>query len=390
MSFDAATDQLVSALLLGLRMRAPFFATLALFARFRPSDVDLPTATDGRDIFINPYRLHELPREQQEGFLLHTLLHAALLHLARRGVRDRQVWNMAADIVVNGIITTQSGCVVPQNSPRDTALEHLAVEEVYELLLLSPERQPPPGGIDLLDTLTLTASDDHESQGDSDHGDGRMSHAALEAYWHNALQQATVVVQAMQRGSAHGGMAHELAMLDPARMDWRTLLWRYLTQTPTDFSGFDRRFIGQRLYLETLAGETVHVFVAVDTSGSVNDAAIRQLVSEVQSMLSAYPHLSCELYYADDTLYGPYTLAADTPLPPPQGGGGTDFAPFFADVTHRITPYDHAVCVYLTDGFGAPPAAPPPCDTLWVLIPGGCELDALPFGEGVRMIDSKR
>ena len=39
-------------------------------------------------------------------------------------------------------------------------------------------------------------------------------------------------------------------------LDWRTLLWRYLTRTPSDFISYDRRFIGQELYLDAMDGES--------------------------------------------------------------------------------------------------------------------------------------
>lgn len=74
-------------------------------------------------------------------------------------------------------------------------------------------------------------------------------------------------------------------------------------QTPTDFIGFDRRFIGRGLYLETLIGESVQVFVAMDTSDSIGDRQLQMFLSEIQGILNAYPHLKCELYYVDAEAY---------------------------------------------------------------------------------------
>jgi predicted metal-dependent peptidase len=100
------------------------------------------------------------------------------------------------------------------------------------------------------------------------------------------------------------------------------------------FSRFDRRFIGRGLYLEALASESVRVFVAVDTSGSV------------------------------------------------------DFRPFFAAVAERYDPHEQSVCVYLTDGYGDFPAEPPDIPVLWVVTAGGKALDGFPFGEAVRLLES--
>jgi len=159
-------------------------------------------------------------------------------------------------------------------------------------------------------------------------------------------------------------------------------------QTPTDFQHFDRRFVGQGLYLESLSGESVHVHVAVDTSGSVDGAELQALLSEVQAILRAYPQLRCDLYYADAELHGPYRLTPSSALPPPIGGGGTDFRPFFAHIARVRDPWSSMVAIYLTDGYGSFPDASPGCPVLWAVTPGGRDLGAFPFGEAVRILAS--
>jgi predicted metal-dependent peptidase len=195
-----------------------------------------------------------------------------------------------------------------------------------------------------------------------------------------------VLAQTVERGGLPDGFRRELDRLSPAVIDWRAYLWRYLVQTPSDFQGFDRRFLGRGLYLEALEGESVRVFVCVDTSGSVHDAQVRALVGEVQGILGSYPHLRCDLYYADDQLYGPYRLRADDPVPPPVGGGATDFQPFFAAVEAARAPHEHCVAIYLTDGWGLFPREPPHMPVLWVITPGGRGAEQLPFGESVLMV----
>ncbi|MCG8353668.1 MAG: VWA-like domain-containing protein [Chloroflexales bacterium] len=387
MELDTTTERLVSAALLRLRMRTPFFATLALFARIRVSTEHPTAATDGRDVFINPTFFQSLDPAQQDAILLHAVLHAALLHVSRRGVRDEMVWNIAIDIVVNGIIAEQGNLDIPPDTARDLELAKLSVEEVYELLRFSPERQPPLPGLDLFNnTVAGSAGDRNATEGKEDGSIASARAAELEAHWRNAFQQANAVVLTTQSGSLPDGMRREIAALEPGRIDWRTHLWRYLVQTPSDFQGFDRRFVGRGLYLEALEGETVRVFVAVDSSGSINDQQIRALVSEVQSILRSYPHLKCDLYYADDKAYGPYYLAADGEIPPPVGGDGADFQPFFAAVEANRNPSENCICVYLTDGFGIFPAHAPSLPMLWVVTPGERAFEEFPFGEAVRLV----
>ena len=128
------------------------------------------------------------------------------------------------------------------------------------------------------------------------------------------------------------------------------------------------------------------MWVCVDTSGSVRGEQLAAFLGEVHGILRAYPHVICDLYYADAKLHGPTRLTAAGETPTPVGGGGTDFRPFFAELERTGGHAEHGVAIYLTDGFGAFPAQPPPHPTLWVVIPGGLPLENFPFGEAVRMI----
>lgn len=369
-------SKIISASLLRLRMKSPFFATLALFAKFIPSPAISTAATDGKDIYFNPDFLRSLSISQQTALLLHEVLHAALLHVPRRRIREPELWNIAADIVVNGAIAQQGAFELPFGGIRDTELEHLSVEEIYEILQKEVQQRFCLADLDLLEA----------APGLNDDSLSNARKAALEAHWRNAMHQAAAIARTTNQGNIPAGMERELALLTSPQLDWRSHLWRYLVQTPTDFSGFDRRFIGRGLYLETLIGESVQVFAAVDTSGSIDNEQLRMFLSEVQGILNAYPHLQCDLYYADAEAYGPYSLYRDSIIPQPQGGGGTSFVPFFDKVQANWDGYTQGVCIYLTDGYGTFPDTPPELPVLWIVTPGGLDLPSFPFGEAVRLL----
>jgi predicted metal-dependent peptidase len=394
--------QNISGSILRLRLKSPFFATLAMHARF-VERTDIPTAaTDGRDVFYNAEFLGNLTLGELDGVLLHEVLHAALGHVTRRGSRDPQRWNIAADIVVNGLIDEQ-GMELPGSPMRDPNLCGYSVEEVYTLLPADQSQQSVEH--DLLEAPagppSLTkASGDGGEDGDGSPNDGTSSSKrspgrpsvddakSLERHWRAATSQAAAVARGGGKGQLPAGVERAFALRDYPKLDWRSVLWRFMASTATDFATFDRRYMYQGLYLETLEDQNLRVAVCVDTSGSINEELISALMTEVQGVLRAYPGLSCTLFFADAELYGPYDITSDSELPPAQGGGGTDFRPFFehlkSDPPGGEPP---SVGIYMTDGFGDFPADEPRFPVLWAIVPGGLDEEGFPFGEAVRLVD---
>lgn len=194
-----------------------------------------------------------------------------------------------------------------------------------------------------------------------------------------------MLAQSQGKGELPAGVNRHLDAIADPQLDWRSQLWRYLVHTPNDYSGFDRRFIHQGLYLDHLEGESVEVYCCIDTSGSVGEEELSLFLGELQGILSAYPMLRCWLFYADASCYGPYELMDGSGIPAPKGGGGTDFRPFFKKVARHWNREKQAVCVYLTDGYGDFPKQEPELSTLWVVVPGGLDEEEFPWGEVVRL-----
>ena len=366
---------LLSGSRLRLRGKSAFFATLLLHTDVQPSQEVALAATDGDRVYLNPEAAARLAPAELDGLLLHEVLHAALSHVGRRGPRDKKHWNRAADLIVNGMVA-QAGLPVAEGTARDDHLETLSVEEVYAALERTEEEQQGEGEGEAGDLLDGPPSD--APPGSTRSG---QKPSDLSRRWKGRLEQARAAQSMSGKGADPLGLHRELARLAPARLDWKSQLWRFLARTPVDFGGFDRRFVGRGLYLEALDDESLKALIAVDTSGSVDDEAVKALVAEVQGILGAYPHVRAELYYADTEAYGPYPLTAGSEIPPAQGGGGTDFRPVFG----KVEEHSPDLLVYLTDGYGDFPEVPPRVPTLWVVPPGGLEDSGFPFGEVLRL-----
>ncbi len=367
----------------------PFFSALAMFAECIITERIPTAATDGKRLFFNPAFMGSLPQRARLGVLVHELLHAALMHPSRTQHRSPIVWNIAADIVVNGIVLAQEGLALPEGAIQDQQLAHLSVEEVYELLF---KKHPDKDCSQLLAESgigwDLSAGGIPGQSTDPDEA-SRTDLAKIEGYWKGALLEAESVARlgSGSRGSVPAEMARAFDRITCPTLDWKTMLWRHLVRTPVDFSGFDRRFIGDGLYLENLEGDSLKVTICIDTSASINRVQLSSFLAEVVSILRAYPHITASLYFADAGLHGPVELDASSDPHAdliPIGGGGTCFCPFFTQLEESKD--ESGVAVYLTDGYGTFPESEPALPCLWVVPPGGLESDRFPFGEVSRMI----
>jgi predicted metal-dependent peptidase len=374
----------LQAALLRIRGDHPFFGTLALFAELMVTQDVATAATDGKTLFFNPEFIEKLDGPRLCGLVSHELLHAALQHVIRRREREPLAWNVAADIVVNGMIRKDTDYPLPEGAVENAKLAHLSVEEIYEQITREGHKLPK---LSLHDVM-LTPGTSMGGAGSLEQGEADR----LQRHWRGALQQAGAVARRVGKGIGRDGLdaVRDVQGACEARIGWRELLWQFIVATPFDFAGFDRRFIHQGLYLEDMVGESVQVAICIDTSGSIGGPELDAFYGEIQGILDAYPHIRGRLFFADAELYGPYEFSNSAPMPQARGGGGTDFNPFFKWIEHQDRADATALCIYFTDGYGGFPRAAPSTPVLWVVSPGGLDSSSFPFGMVARMVDDTR
>ncbi len=425
----------VSSYLVKLRREHPFLATLSLYVKYRFPDTGPQFETDGKAVNVNSNYFSRLTVDQRIGTLMHVTLHAALLHPVRRGVRIPQIWNIAADIVVNDIIA-DSQFDPPPNTAVEPRYAGLSVEQVYGKLLNSASRlMPSPGQgepdevepetaeacekpaagdestgeavsetmtgqtspasgsdatgperklIETLQTLYPATADLKQHAGAETPG-AKAEQKQLEAYWKRAMTRANTVEKlgSKTQGDLPAGLLREIDQVLNPQLDWRVILWRFMSKTPCDYAGFDRRFVHRGLYLDNLESESLTVHIAMDTSASIDPRELAQFRAEIETIVRCYTSIDAQLYFVDAAVYGPYPLSAETRVEHAPGGGGTDFSVFFDQLDTGLDPFAQALCVYLTDGFGEFPDAPPTIPVLWVVTNEGS--DEFPFGETAHL-----
>lgn len=106
----------------------------------------IPTmATDGEFIYYNTQFLATLSQDEIIGTMVHEAWHCGLIHFARIGKRNKDLWNQAADYAINGII--RSKFKLPCGILYDAKYEGWSVERIYDdLVKNAPPKPPQPQG----------------------------------------------------------------------------------------------------------------------------------------------------------------------------------------------------------------------------------------------------
>ena len=76
------------------------------------------------EIYVNP--LTSLTQNEWRFVMAHEMLHAALRHGERVGGRDPYLWNVAADLVINGWLLEMGVGAMPDGALHDPVLQGLS------------------------------------------------------------------------------------------------------------------------------------------------------------------------------------------------------------------------------------------------------------------------
>jgi predicted metal-dependent peptidase len=276
-----------SRLVLSKDASSAFFAALALRLDAAPA-WDVPTlATDGERLLFNPEYALSLSEREVVGVVSHEVLHCALGHHARRGMRDPLRWNIACDLAVNPVLLGAGfdlprGRLLPGEGEFIGWPTGLSAEEYYA-------RLPDNGGQSAdesrdSDSANGSTGDDGDgaSPGDDPGGCGSVRVAgdgspaqqqASEARWQVAVAQAARMAEARGKGDLPSGLARAVEEILWPIVRWREILREFLTRAARNdyrWNRPNRRFVGRRSYLPSMTGDSLgEVVVAVDTSGSI-------------------------------------------------------------------------------------------------------------------------
>jgi predicted metal-dependent peptidase len=126
-----------------LMLRVPYIMVLFYSIQFYVTKLVPTLAINGVSCWINLEFWNQLTRDQKLTAVAHEIGHKMLLHPTRRGSRDKVLWNMAGDYVIN-LMLVESGFAPlanltidgkPWSWLYDEQYRGMTTEQVYDLLL---------------------------------------------------------------------------------------------------------------------------------------------------------------------------------------------------------------------------------------------------------------
>ena len=123
-----------------LLIKYPTFGSVIANLEFKASK-DIATAgTDGKVLLYNPKFLGGLSEKQQIFIFAHEICHVAFEHIFRSEGKDKRLWNIATDSVINALLKQDGLPIVEGGVDIPEAINYDA-EEMYNKLLEEKKKQ---------------------------------------------------------------------------------------------------------------------------------------------------------------------------------------------------------------------------------------------------------
>lgn len=123
-----------------LLVKYPFFGSVVANSNLIAEPSVGTAGTDGKNIYYNPDFIKSITDEQQIFIFAHEICHIAFDHIYRSEGKDKKLWNIATDSVVNAFLMQDGLPIVEGGVDIPEAINHDA-EEMYNKLLEEKEKR---------------------------------------------------------------------------------------------------------------------------------------------------------------------------------------------------------------------------------------------------------
>ena len=377
-----ARDRLIQARVKML-LTQDFWGKLATRMRLINADEWCGTlATDGKNFYYNSAFVLSLKNIDKVVFgFAHEVLHCIYDHVGRTAGRDKTLSNIAQDYVINAdLVQHKVGQKIDEiDIVHDMKYYGWSYEQVYEELMKNATK------INIQDLAEMLL-DDHLEEGEGGEGkdgdqDGDVSKKRpvlskeqkerLKDEFREAVLQAA---QGAKPGSLPAGVQRLVQNLTAPKMDWRSLITMKvpsLAKNDYSYQRPNKKYQYSGIVMPGLQREeAIDVCIAIDTSGSISQQQLEEILSEVVGLMDMYAEFTLRIWQFDTQVYGYETFSKDTAGDlmryEIRGGGGTSFQANWDFMKNEgIEP---KLFIMFTDGESYDGWGDEGyCDTLWII-----------------------
>ncbi len=328
---------------------------------------------------VNEDFFSRLAAREQEAVLIHECLHVAHLHLERgpRELPNPELANIAMDLAINQFIEGLPEGALTLDMFKELKLEReQTTDYYYERLRKAVDKLKKQFGGGLPKPL-----DDHGRFGPGEAGegdakrDGRgaakgkpsedgagddqaggLSPVLIEAACREALREAMQAAKAAQGwGPLPAGVQRAVEAALAAKVDWRRELRRFVGERIRVATTSTRKRPNRRFRWDFPGKKVVRgarLLVAVDTSGSIGQAELKQFLAEIDAIAQRATVVLAEV---DAAVHDVYEYRPRRTSPALKGGGGTSFQVLWDELRegrkkHPALRESPDGIIYLTDG----------------------------------------
>lgn len=317
-------------------------------------------SVEHKEIYINP--LVNLSENGMKFVIAHEILHVALNHASRRQGRDRLLWNLACDFVINSWLIEMNIGIAPEGIYFDKELSGKSADEIYLLIVKEERLRKKLGTLRNKFAGEITKK---TQQGCDMLDDDVRYFSTFEDACKTALLRGVFLHEVIGRGDLPADLVAEIKALNQPPIPWQVDLAKWISErfpleeSKRTYSKPSRRQsstpdIPRPRYIRPDDIRNTKTFgVVMDTSASMDKKLLAKCLGAIASYSAAQEVKSVRIIYCDAQPYdaGYINIETLSNRIKVRGGGGTVLQPAI-DLLERAKDFpDNAPILILTDGF---------------------------------------
>ena len=357
-----------------LLRKMPFYGDIIMRLPITPNDSISTAQTNGRSIEYSSKFFSKLSSGQRNFVIMHEIFHVLLFHCSRKNERRPQIWNTAADMIVNSMLmrlmADMRSVSIDFEKPNEGIFAFVkpeeTVENVYARLLqdnkgifssskkvrvkmypYGPGRPMPVNAPE--DIIIVEVSDTAPIEDDTEEA-GLSKQAILDIIRESAAKNRSSLGSYFVPKQIFG-------LVESKKLKWQVLLRDFLideANEETSYATPERKYIHMDLIIPgygTYEEKLEEVWAFVDSSGSIGANEMSQFLTQLYRISREFKCIFNICYWDTEItdIYRKITNEKDILKSTPRHSGGTNINCVYRWIQDNKLKPD--VMLILTDGY---------------------------------------